>query len=118
MRRSFVPACLTAGLLVAMPSVTQPAVAAPQAAAATTTTTSVSASVSAGQAAQQASATGNRVKVPGMTSQTTETFANPDGSFTDEIAVEPVRVNRAGAWLPVDSTLQANLDGSWSPKVS
>ncbi|KRF39618.1 hypothetical protein ASH01_19935 [Terrabacter sp. Soil811] len=53
-----------------------------------------------------------------MTSQTTETFANPDGSFTDEIAVEPVRVNRAGAWLPVDSTLQANLDGSWSPKVS
>jgi hypothetical protein len=65
-----------------------------------------------------AAATGQRVLVDRLTTGTTEVFANPDGSFTAEMFVEPVRVRKAGAWVSVDATLVVNADGSWSPMAS
>lgn len=65
-----------------------------------------------------AARSGERVRVERLTTGTTEVFANPDGSFTAEMYVEPVRVRKAGAWVSVDSTLAVNPDGSFSPVAS
>ncbi len=49
----------------------------------------------------------HRVLVTGLTSQTMQTWVNPDGSLSSEQATGPVRVQqRDGKWLPVDTTLR------------
>lgn len=60
------------------------------------------------EASQQAEETGQQVVVPSETTSTTQVFANPDGTFTAEIASGPVRVpdaESANGWEPVDTTL-------------
>ena len=58
---------------------------------------------------------GGRVEVAGQRSQTTQVFANPDGSFTAQMFRAPVRVRRDGGWVPVDLTLHRQRDGSVAP---
>ncbi|MEW1828989.1 LamG-like jellyroll fold domain-containing protein [Streptomyces sp. NPDC088196] len=66
----------------------------------------------------QAVADGNSVPVDALTSQTDTVAANPDGSFTTTSAVLPVRVRQDGAWVPVDATLAAGADGTYSPRAT
>lgn len=50
---------------------------------------------------------------------TTQTFANPDGTFTAQIAAAPVRVKGTdGTWADVDLDLTRRDDGTWAPKTS
>jgi hypothetical protein len=52
------------------------------------------------------------------TTETAQTFANPDGSWTLTEYTHPVRVQQAGAWTPVDTTLVKRPDGSIGPKAA
>ncbi|MEU7428621.1 LamG-like jellyroll fold domain-containing protein [Streptomyces sp. NPDC040750] len=66
----------------------------------------------------QAVSGGTPVPVDTLTSETDTVTAEPDGSFTRTSSVLPVRVNQNGAWTPVDATLAANSDGTYSPKAT
>ncbi|MFJ1760390.1 LamG-like jellyroll fold domain-containing protein [Amycolatopsis sp. NPDC088138] len=58
-----------------------------------------------------------RVQVTGETTETAETVANPDGTFTTTRNVRPTRVKRDGGWVAPDSTLAAK-DGVLAPKAA
>lgn len=74
---------------------------------------------SAEQAASaKAEETGTAVEVTSRTSETVKVMANPDGTFTLTSNAVPVRVKKNGAWTPIDATLTANSDGTFSPKAS
>ncbi|MFI5934130.1 RHS repeat-associated core domain-containing protein [Actinoplanes sp. NPDC051494] len=48
--------------------------------------------------------------------ETTEVFANPDGTWTAKIYSGPVRMrDDAGEWVPIDLTMRAEADGSVAP---
>ncbi|MFE4992370.1 LamG-like jellyroll fold domain-containing protein [Streptomyces mirabilis] len=66
----------------------------------------------------KAVADGTPVPVDALTSETDSVTAQPDGSFTTTSAVLPVRVQREGAWVPVDATLVADADGTYSPRAT
>ncbi|HWH00397.1 MAG TPA: LamG-like jellyroll fold domain-containing protein [Pilimelia sp.] len=57
------------------------------------------------------------VEVLGRRSETTQVFANPDGTLTEERALAPVRVRQGDRWLPVDLTLHRRADGSVAPRT-
>ncbi|WP_433461138.1 LamG-like jellyroll fold domain-containing protein [Micromonospora sp. CA-248212] len=57
----------------------------------------------------------SRVEVKNRRTETTQVFANPDGTLTEEQALAPVRVRRGDQWVPVDLTLQRRSDGSVAP---
>jgi len=65
----------------------------------------------------EAARTGQRVEVLGERSENGQVFANPEGTFTAETSVMPVRVRRSGGWVPVDTTLTARSDGTVAPKA-
>jgi hypothetical protein len=56
----------------------------------------------------QAKASGKKVLIAEKTTPTSQTWANPDGSYRTELNVAPVRAKVAGNWVPVDMTLHAN----------
>lgn len=58
------------------------------------------------------------VELPGLTTETTQVFANPDGTKTMEQFVRPVRARRDGGWVPIDTTLVAVADGSIGPAAT
>ncbi|WP_020390015.1 LamG-like jellyroll fold domain-containing protein [Kribbella catacumbae] len=62
--------------------------------------------------------TGEPVEIPDRTTETSQTFANPDGSLTAKLANEPVRVRRGDNWRAVDTTLEFRPDGSVGPKAA
>ncbi|MFE2376128.1 LamG-like jellyroll fold domain-containing protein [Streptomyces sp. NPDC059398] len=66
----------------------------------------------------QAVAAGQDTPVDSMTSQISSTVASPDGSFTTTTNLMPVRVKHDDVWTPVDATLSANTDGTYSPKAT
>ncbi|MDG4785250.1 ricin-type beta-trefoil lectin domain protein [Micromonospora sp. WMMD1102] len=70
------------------------------------------------RAAAEARATGQSVEVGSATTATTRTVANPDGTFTMDVAPRPVRVERDGGWVALDPTLRRNPDGSYSPAAT
>lgn len=70
------------------------------------------------QALAKARSTGSAVPVTGSTTPTDTLTANPDGSFTLNHALAPVRKLVAGSWADLDATLIANPDGTVSPKVT
>ncbi|WP_188188182.1 DNRLRE domain-containing protein [Nonomuraea sp. SYSU D8015] len=49
--------------------------------------------------------TGKRVEIADARTETTTTYANPDGTLTVDSFAGPVRFRRDGAWAPVDITL-------------
>jgi len=74
--------------------------------------------LTAGQAQTQALASGQPVTASALTTPTSTTTANPDGSFSFTETADPVRAWRNGAWADLDPTLHANPDGTISPAVT
>jgi hypothetical protein len=60
-------------------------------------------------------ASGKRVEATALRTERQQVFANPDGSFTLEQSVIPVRVRRGADWVPVDTALRRNADGTVTP---
>jgi RHS repeat-associated protein len=59
--------------------------------------------------------TGKRVKITGLTSETSESWALPDGGIEATVSAGVVRVRSGNGWVPVDLTLRATADGSVTP---
>lgn len=70
------------------------------------------------EASRQASETGQRVEVTSKRTETSEVYANPDGSFTEEQHALRQRVRKGHKLVPIDATLQPNADGSLSTKAT
>lgn len=60
---------------------------------------------------------GSRVEVTNRRTETTQLFANPDGTLTEEQSLAPVRVRQGDKWVPVDLTLERRADGSVAPRA-
>ncbi|OLZ59782.1 hypothetical protein BS330_05305 [Amycolatopsis keratiniphila subsp. nogabecina] len=58
-----------------------------------------------------------KVRIDDLTTERSESFANPDGSVTLTQNTRPVRVPRDGGWIPADSTLSSGSNGL-SPKAA
>ncbi|MFG3225507.1 ricin-type beta-trefoil lectin domain protein [Kitasatospora sp. NPDC048194] len=73
--------------------------------------------MSAIRAAQaKAKSTGKPVVVDALTTGSSQTTANPDGTVTSDSTPVAERVKNAdGSWRPVDATLRANPDGTLAP---
>ncbi len=69
-------------------------------------------------ATAQAQASGQPVAVDALTSPTSQVMANADGTFTLTSNREPVRIKRDGQWIPIDTSLVRNSDGSYSPSAA
>ncbi|GLY67241.1 LamG-like jellyroll fold domain-containing protein [Amycolatopsis taiwanensis] len=62
---------------------------------------------------------GNKsVLVSSATNETSQTVANPDGSWTLTEYVHPVRVRQGSGWADIDTTLVKRSDGSIGPKAT
>ena len=72
------------------------------------------------RALEQAQESGQQVEVVGQRTESTTTYANPDGfSFTLDQATAPVRVKRSdGSWVAPDATLHRAADGSVAPAAA
>ncbi len=104
---------LTAGVLYGT-ALQRPATADAQHAAPAASSTRLSAA----RASVQARTTGKAVVADALTTETDQTTANPDGSFTLTTSPVPVRVQRNGAWVDLDATLTKNPDGTYSPAAT
>ncbi|MFC4011794.1 LamG-like jellyroll fold domain-containing protein [Nonomuraea purpurea] len=58
---------------------------------------------------------GKPVEVESLRDETSQVWAKPDGTFTLEQNVRPVRVRKSGGWVPVDTTLRVRPDGAVEP---
>lgn len=67
-------------------------------------------------ATEKAASQGKAVEVVDETSETSITYALPDGAYQTEIAAGPVRTRRDGAWVPIDTSL-AEQNGVLKPKA-
>lgn len=76
---------------------------------------SISSGTSEESATAEARRLGRSVEVESETSATNSVVANPNGTFTLTSHREPVRVRRDSVWVPVDTTLRFNADGSVAP---
>ncbi|MEV4615565.1 ricin-type beta-trefoil lectin domain protein [Kitasatospora sp. NPDC049258] len=66
----------------------------------------------------EAARTGRPVTVDALTTETTETVANADGTFAVTEHLQPARVRKDGGWAAVDAALAANTDGTLSPRAT
>ncbi|MET9458366.1 LamG domain-containing protein [Streptomyces canus] len=65
------------------------------------------------EASALAAQSGERVVVDAATTESSQVFANPDGTFTQEMSAAPVRARKDdGSWGPIDTTLVREADGS------
>ncbi|WP_182434728.1 DNRLRE domain-containing protein [Dermacoccus abyssi] len=68
-------------------------------------------------AAVSARAQGSPVEVESLRSETSQTFANPDGTMTTKATSAPTRFkDDQGAWKNIDLTLVEQSDGTVAPK--
>lgn len=68
-------------------------------------------------ASERAAASGEPVEVTAQRAEYSQTFANPDGTFTLEQSSVPQRVRAEdGSWRDVDTTLERRSDGSVGPR--
>jgi hypothetical protein len=77
--------------------------------------TRVSGEPDAVSAQQAAASQGSRVEITRERTETTTSYANPDGTFTLESSAAPTRVMQGGSWAPVDTTLRLGMDGTVRP---
>ncbi|WP_244313337.1 LamG-like jellyroll fold domain-containing protein [Streptomyces zinciresistens] len=72
------------------------------------------------QTAAQAKAaeTGDPVEVLSLRDERSTTVANPDGTFTINRYVEPVRTRQDGKWTDIDTTLVEQKNGTFAPKAA
>ncbi|WP_308114542.1 LamG domain-containing protein [Streptomyces sp. ISL-12] len=69
--------------------------------------------------AEQAAASGEPVEVEAERTEYTQTFANPDGTYTLKQATSPQRAKDAsGAWHDIDTTLVRRDDGTVGPRYT
>lgn len=65
------------------------------------------------EASALAAETGERVAVNAAITESSQVFANPDGTFTQEMNAAPVRAQKGdGTWAPIDTALVREADGS------
>ncbi|WP_274543617.1 FG-GAP-like repeat-containing protein [Streptomyces sp. 111WW2] len=69
-------------------------------------------------ALEQAAATGQPYELLSARTESSDTWALPDGTWSVKRHGTPVRMLRNGAWIPTDPTLQFAPDGRVSPKAS
>ena len=75
--------------------------------------------VEEGTALATAEATGVPVEVTSLRDEYSQTLANPDGTFTLDVATAPQRARGAdGAWQRVDPTLERRSDGTVGPRAA
>jgi Concanavalin A-like lectin/glucanases superfamily len=67
------------------------------------------------RALAQAKRSGRRVEVTSLRTETTQVFANPQGTMTMVRSAMPVRVRRGGSWAAIDTKLRARADGRVAP---
>lgn len=91
---------------------------APASSAKVSSATQSSAPATSAAASTTAQQTGQPVEVTSLTTETQQVVANPNGTFTATTDTRPVRVKKNGNWLPIDTTLIANADGTLSPKAT
>ena len=71
-----------------------------------------------GDALQKARQQNKKIEVVGQRTRTSTTFANPDGTLTDELTQAPTRAKAAdGLLVPIDTTLAASK-GRLAPKAT
>ncbi|MDR7278777.1 LamG-like jellyroll fold domain-containing protein [Catenuloplanes atrovinosus] len=68
-------------------------------------------------AIEAATKTGKPVEILAFRGERREVFANPDGTTTENLYVQPEHVAKGGSWVPVDTTLVERSDGSVAPKA-
>ncbi|MFF3941668.1 LamG domain-containing protein [Streptomyces phaeofaciens] len=70
------------------------------------------------EASALAAESGERVVVDAATTESSQVFANPDGTFTQEMNAAPVRARKDdGTWAPIDTTLVREADGTVRAKT-
>jgi hypothetical protein len=69
-------------------------------------------------AATKARTTGGAVAVDPLTTETTQVLAQPQGGFVVSTNPQPVRARQHNTWVPVDTTLAVNRDGTLSPAAT
>ena len=120
--RRWVSAMLTAALMGGVVGVVAPgagAAAIPSdTAAAGVSTTVAQPSGPLNRASAQAASSGQPVDIPELTSATSTTAANPDGTFTLTQAADPVRAKLDGTWKALDPSLTPRPDGSFQTAVT
>ncbi|WP_236239995.1 DNRLRE domain-containing protein [Streptomyces sp. CC228A] len=94
-----------------------PVVSATPAAAATTDASAVSQPGSAAHALTEAKKSGKPVEILDKRSETSETFALPNGNYRHVQHTVPVRVKREGEWTAVDTSL-VKAAGRITPKAA
>ncbi|WP_143229982.1 hypothetical protein [Actinophytocola xanthii] len=61
---------------------------------------------------------GRRVEAVNLRSETSTTYANPDGSWTLDQSLGPVRVRRDGGWVSVDASLARTGAGTFATRAT
>ncbi|MFC7617750.1 hypothetical protein ACFQV2_34470 [Actinokineospora soli] len=69
-------------------------------------------------AVAEAARTGKPVRVAGLTSETVDVVAQPNGRIVYTATVLPTRTDKSGAWQDFDTTLERKPDGSVRPRVT
>ncbi|MFB9394162.1 LamG domain-containing protein [Streptomyces coeruleoprunus] len=69
------------------------------------------------RASEQAVSSGQRVEVTALTNESSQVFANSDGTFTLETSPVPERVRKNGSWVPIDTSLVQRADGRLAPRA-
>lgn len=69
-------------------------------------------------AAAEAAGAGQNVEVSSLRTESSETYATPDGGMETDEHLRPVRARVGGAWKPIDNTLVEQPDGSIAPAVA
>jgi hypothetical protein len=70
------------------------------------------------RALAKAQVNGTSVPVGSLTTPTSTTAANPQGTFTLTQTLQPTRVWQGGAWKPLDAGLHVNADHTLSPNAT
>ncbi|WP_238014583.1 LamG-like jellyroll fold domain-containing protein [Dactylosporangium sp. AC04546] len=67
------------------------------------------------EAVAVARSSGRSIEIGAYRGERRDVWANPDGTFTENIHQQPVRTAKNGKWVTPDATLVRNADGSLSP---
>ncbi|MGA4545936.1 hypothetical protein ACPA54_38725 [Uniformispora flossi] len=70
------------------------------------------------KASSEAAKTGKPVEIAAKRTEDTKTFANPDGTYTQDRYLRPVHVRKNGAYVEADASLVAAKDGTVRPKAA
>ncbi|MEU0991777.1 VCBS repeat-containing protein [Streptomyces sp. NPDC005953] len=105
-------------LVVALPAAAQETGAAAASESASETTSGSGHSQRLAAASAKAADTGERIEVTALRTETAETHANPDGSFTTEQYALAQRVRKNGKLVDLDTDLVRDPNGNFSAKAT